>query len=171
MSGRNVHQCRERWRQISSKRGSDSEWTREEDEIIMSKYCLFGRKWKEMQPFVPRHTVSQVKARVTYLLKQKNIEYVPPKIEYGNDTSGSLAITETRRGSIKSPVKEKKQIDKQYDEEKTQISSKLADFHEKQIDDKQHSAFIDEASFIEQNDLGLNVFQNSNPFENFDFEF
>ena len=169
MPGRNVHQCRERWRQISSKRGSDCEWTHEEDEIIMSKYCLFGRKWKEMQPFVPKHNISQVKARVTYLLKQKNVEYVPPKFEISPAAVEPGAITETRRGSIRSPVKEEKR--EQYVEEKPASSPKPVEVLEKQASNKAASmSFVDEPNFLDQDDLGLNFFQNQNPFENFDFD-
>ena len=79
MKNRNVHQCRDRWRQIGNKRGQKGEWTKTEDEILLSKISELGNHWSLIQKFVPQHTLAQVKARVKYLLKQTNSAYVPPK--------------------------------------------------------------------------------------------
>ena len=79
MKNRNVHQCRDRWRQIGSRRGQKGEWTKTEDEILLSKISELGNHWGLIQKFLPQHTLAQLKARVKYLLKQTNSAYVPPK--------------------------------------------------------------------------------------------
>ena len=79
MKNRNVHQCRDRWRQIGSRRGQKGEWTKTEDEILLSKISELGNHWSLIQKFLPQHTLAQLKARVKYLLKQTNSAYVPPK--------------------------------------------------------------------------------------------
>ena len=79
MKRRNVHQCRERWRMIGHTKGKRSEWSKSEDEILLSKCNEIGHHWCQIQKFVPNHTLSQVKARLKYLLKQSNSAYVPPK--------------------------------------------------------------------------------------------
>lgn len=68
MKGRNVKQCRERWRHVLCKKSASSEWTEEEDRLLMQKYKDFGRKWNKIQCFFPQHTVVQVKNRCKHLL-------------------------------------------------------------------------------------------------------
>ena len=70
MPGRNVRQCRERWRHVLCKKASNTEWTEDEDKLLMDKYKEYGRKWNHIQTSLPNHTVVQVKNRIKFLLNE-----------------------------------------------------------------------------------------------------
>ena len=94
MKNRNVHQCRDRWRQIGNKKCAKGEWTPAEDELILSKIGELGNHWTMIQKFVPQHTLAQVKARVKYLMKQSNSAYVPPRaVRKTRKTTSSIITT------------------------------------------------------------------------------
>ena len=70
MPGRNVRQCRERWRHVLCKKASNTTWTPEEDKLLMDKYKEYGRKWNQIQTSLPNHTVVQVKSRIKEILHE-----------------------------------------------------------------------------------------------------
>ncbi|OHS95435.1 hypothetical protein TRFO_38498 [Tritrichomonas foetus] len=51
MKDRNVRQCRERWLNALSDRVVKSNWTQEEDELLIAKFNEIGSKWKKMEAF------------------------------------------------------------------------------------------------------------------------
>ncbi|EAY02089.1 Myb-like DNA-binding domain containing protein [Trichomonas vaginalis G3] len=72
MPGRNVQQCRDRWRHVLCKHAASKEWTEEENALLMQKYHDFGKKWNVIQTSFPNHTVVQVKNHCKQLLAEKD---------------------------------------------------------------------------------------------------
>jgi hypothetical protein len=63
MPGRDVRQCRDRWKHyLSSEKPVDS-WTPEEDNLLYEKMQLHGPLWTRLAGFFPGRTDFQVKAR------------------------------------------------------------------------------------------------------------
>lgn len=86
MPGRNVQQCRERWRHVLCKHAASKEWTQEEDELLLQKYHDYGKKWNLIQTSFPNHTVVQVKNHCRQLIANKQNQkktQIPsvPKVE------------------------------------------------------------------------------------------
>lgn len=69
MPGRNIRQCRERWRHYLSPAVSNAPWSPYEDYILDQKYSEFGPKWKKIAEFIPNRTDINIKNR--WLLKQR----------------------------------------------------------------------------------------------------
>lgn len=65
MPGRNVRQCRERWKHyLSANKSGRVPFTEEEDRIIMEKYIELGPKWTKIAKFVKDRSDIQVKSRI-----------------------------------------------------------------------------------------------------------
>ncbi|EAX98064.1 Myb-like DNA-binding domain containing protein [Trichomonas vaginalis G3] len=82
MPGRNVHQCHDRWKNVLSKRRNSVVWTGDEDETLIQKYKILGRRWNKIQIYLPGHSVSQIKSRLQKLEKESTQSpetYIPPK--------------------------------------------------------------------------------------------
>lgn len=71
MPGRNVQQCRDRWRHVLCKHSASKDWTPEEDELLLQKYRELGKRWIQIQVTFPRHTVVQVKSHCKELLERE----------------------------------------------------------------------------------------------------
>ena len=67
MSGRNVRQCRERWKHYLSASSYKNEWTTEEDELLIEKMSSLGPKWTKISHFLNGRTDIQVKNRAFQL--------------------------------------------------------------------------------------------------------
>lgn len=78
MNGRNVRQCRERWRHYLSPQVSTKPWTYYEDCILMQKYAEFGPKWKNIAVVLPHRTEISVKNR--FLLKKRHDQRLSSQI-------------------------------------------------------------------------------------------
>lgn len=63
MDGRNVRQCRERWRNYLSPDVANRPWTEEEDKLLDEKYAQFGPKWKHIASFFAKRTDINIKSR------------------------------------------------------------------------------------------------------------
>ncbi|EAY07253.1 Myb-like DNA-binding domain containing protein [Trichomonas vaginalis G3] len=72
MPGRNVQQCRDRWRHVLCKHSASKDWTPEEDALLLQKYKELGKRWIQIQVTFPRHTVVQVKSHCKELLEKEN---------------------------------------------------------------------------------------------------
>lgn len=53
MPGRTARQCRERWKYYLNPSPSSKKWTKEEDELLLSKYEEFGTHWAKISKFFP----------------------------------------------------------------------------------------------------------------------
>lgn len=57
MNGRSPRQCRERYQLFLSDRVKKKEkWTKEEDQLLISKYKIYGPHWKQMEQFFDGRT-------------------------------------------------------------------------------------------------------------------
>lgn len=63
MPGRNVRQCRERWKHYLSGTASKEPWTEEEDQLLFEKMKEIGPKWTKLTQFFKGRTDIQIKAR------------------------------------------------------------------------------------------------------------
>ena len=69
MPGRNPRQCRDRYNKYLSPDISPAPWSKEEDEVILSKYQLFGNQWCKIAEYLPGRTNINIYNRYKYLLK------------------------------------------------------------------------------------------------------
>lgn len=75
MNGRSVRQCRERYQLFLSEEVRKKEkWTKEEDEILLSKYQILGPHWKKMEEFFNGRTSYNIKNRFISLNRKKRKE-------------------------------------------------------------------------------------------------
>lgn len=72
MDGRNVRQCRERFQfYLDEKTKNTERWSKEEDEILLSKFNELGPRWKLMEPFFVKRNMYSIKNRYKALLNVK----------------------------------------------------------------------------------------------------
>jgi hypothetical protein len=63
LQGRSVRQCRERWKYYLEPRINHSDWTAEEDNLLVEKEGQLGPKWAQICTFFPGRTDVDVKNR------------------------------------------------------------------------------------------------------------
>ena len=63
MPGRNIRQCRERWKHYLSSDKAKVPWTPEEDQLLYEKMEEYGPKWTKIATFFNNRTDIQVKTR------------------------------------------------------------------------------------------------------------
>lgn len=92
MQDRSPRQVRERWQHYLSPTLNRSEWTREEDALLLQKYQEFGAKWKKMERYFCRSDISiknrflllsrrERKRIINQMIKDKRgVSTMPPKI-------------------------------------------------------------------------------------------
>ena len=82
MPGRNVRQCRERWKHyLSSEITKKLPFTEEEDRIIMQKYMELGPKWTKIARCVENRSDIQVKTRILKNISSfKNLIQTQPQL-------------------------------------------------------------------------------------------
>lgn len=78
MQGRNIRQCRERWKHYLSPYVSNAPWTEIEDQLLIQKYIEYGPKWKKIAEFFPKRTYINIKNR--FLLKKRHNERLSTQI-------------------------------------------------------------------------------------------
>ncbi|OHT03409.1 Myb-like DNA-binding domain containing protein [Tritrichomonas foetus] len=83
LPGRISKQCRERWHNHLSPNVLKSNWSEQEDQILIEKQKLWGNKWARIAMFLPGRTDNAVKNRWNSSLKRR-LE----RIEKGQDPSG-----------------------------------------------------------------------------------
>lgn len=72
MGDRTVRQCRERWTNSLCETIKKTQWSTEEDQLIMTKYNEFGPQWKLMEKFFPGRVQYDIRNRFTSLMKSRN---------------------------------------------------------------------------------------------------
>jgi hypothetical protein len=65
--GRNVRQCRDRWKHYLSGSLAGASWSAEADEFLMSMVGNFGRNWKRIAAFFPDKSENEVHTRHTFI--------------------------------------------------------------------------------------------------------
>jgi hypothetical protein len=63
LPGRNVRQCRERWKHYLSSDPTKSEWTVAESRLLFEKMQMIGPKWTHLTAFFPGKTDVQIKEK------------------------------------------------------------------------------------------------------------
>lgn len=73
MNGRNSRQCRERYNLfLSDSIKKKVKWTKNEDEILLSKYEMLGPQWKKMEKYFVGRTSYSIKNRYNCLKNKKS---------------------------------------------------------------------------------------------------
>lgn len=68
--GRNARQCRDRWNHYLTPEADLSEWTKEDDLLLISNYTAIGRHWTFLSECFPGRTSVNVRNRCVKLVKQ-----------------------------------------------------------------------------------------------------
>ena len=71
MRNRNVRQCRERWRYYLDPSLKTFQWTKTDDELLLTEVKEYGKKWKIIAQFFPLQTYVAIKNRYA-TIKNKN---------------------------------------------------------------------------------------------------
>ena len=72
MPGRNVRQCRERWKHyLSCEKPSDA-WTQAEDDLIVTQVQKLGGKWTKIAAMLPGRTDLQTKNRWSQIFRRQD---------------------------------------------------------------------------------------------------
>ena len=74
LNKRSPRQCRERWNHYLSKNIDSTEWTAEEDELLLSLYKEYGPKWTKIADNIKGRTSVNVKNRYALLTRHKKKE-------------------------------------------------------------------------------------------------
>lgn len=73
LEGRTARQCRERYQlYLSEGVKKKVKWTKEEDDILLSKYSILGPKWKEIEKYLQGRNSYSIKNRYISLSKKIN---------------------------------------------------------------------------------------------------
>lgn len=78
MNGRNIRQCRERYRNYLTPEVTNGPWTQEEDDLLFEAFSKYGARWKLIASFFPSRTDINIKSRWQvhfrrYIRQTKNI--------------------------------------------------------------------------------------------------
>ena len=68
---RNVRQCKDRWNYYLSPNVNNTEWTKEEDELLLEKYKEYGTKWSTIAKFFNNRTNTNVKNRYLAMMRKE----------------------------------------------------------------------------------------------------
>lgn len=71
MKTRSPRQCRERYRNYLNPNIEHSEWTKEEDQIILNQYAILGNQWKKISESLPGRTGNSIRNRYHSLARQQ----------------------------------------------------------------------------------------------------
>lgn len=71
MGNRNSRQCKERWQKYLCPDVNKSQFTPEEDQLLLEKYKSMGSKWVAMKSFFQGRTDAALKNRFKVLQRQK----------------------------------------------------------------------------------------------------
>ena len=118
MHGRDSRQCRDRWNHYLAPNNNSTEWSPEEDEMLMNLYFKNGRKWALFKIYFPGRTAVNIKSR-WYRLNRHMSLYQNKKTQEDSQISGEkIQETNNKNGSIEQNFKNIEEIlDKIFDAE------------------------------------------------------
>ena len=79
IQGRTGKQCRERWITTLSPQLIKSEWSREEDELLLQMHSKLGNQWATIVRLLPGRSAIAAKNRFKSLAKKRNLIQNSPK--------------------------------------------------------------------------------------------
>ncbi|KAK8834265.1 hypothetical protein M9Y10_027910 [Tritrichomonas musculus] len=86
LKGRSPRQCRERYQLfLSDQVRKNAKWTSEEDEILLSKYQIYGPHWKQLEQFFVGRTLYNIKNR--FISLSRRMKPYDNKEEYQQEES------------------------------------------------------------------------------------
>ena len=71
MNNRSVRQCKERYNHYLSPTINHSEWTKQEDDLLLSKVDEHGKRWKLFEVFFDGRTEIDIRNRFNVLMRRK----------------------------------------------------------------------------------------------------
>ena len=96
MGSRTPRQCRTRYQNYLAPGYFNGEWTKEEDELLLEKFKLFGSQWKEIKKYFPARTANALKNRWNYYTSKHEYDISVKK----NTISHSNALTNSPPQSL-----------------------------------------------------------------------
>jgi hypothetical protein len=78
MPGRNLRQCRERWKHYLSVGFTERPWTNAEDNLLLMKHRELGPRWTKLSSFFQGRSDIQLKARWLKLTETPSAPRPPP---------------------------------------------------------------------------------------------
>ncbi|OHT13111.1 Myb-like DNA-binding domain containing protein [Tritrichomonas foetus] len=156
MDGRNIRQCRERWRHHLSPSVSNAPWSTLEDYILDQKYAEYGPQWKRIAEFFPNRTYINIKNR--FLLKQRHIERISSQMAEISSEFLALKYVETK--ALNNRMKSNKiNINNEYQKIPVKKSISIPE-SPKEIVEKECEQLIDPAEYIfNEGDMTLYDFE------------
>ncbi|OHT13496.1 Myb-like DNA-binding domain containing protein [Tritrichomonas foetus] len=71
MPGRTARQCRDRYSNYLAPGFIQSEWSIEEDDLLLNKYLEYGSQWTRIREFFPNRTANSIKNRWNYSVSRR----------------------------------------------------------------------------------------------------
>ena len=104
MQTRTPRQCRERYQNYLSPSVNRSAWTKEEDNILINQYSIYGPKWNFIAKFIPGRTGNCARNRWQSIIRKESKEMQvkvspPPNI---NPTDPKKEVTIKAEGEASS---------------------------------------------------------------------
>ena len=171
MPGRNIRQCRERWRNYLSPSFDKGPWSKQEDMLLLQKYNELGPKWKTIALFLPTRTDISVKNRMHKIAR--NLKKEGLLVSQAFSFPHILSQVSTRASKKIRKVNKPKTVIKSSDPQVSNERVKLEPQEQPQIDDDYKGPYADGfdtfSNFIEDQDVFAINFENGFGMEFQDF--
>ena len=95
--GRVGKQCRERWLNHLDKSVNKSDWSADEDQVLIRQQLILGNKWSEIAKLLPGRSENAVKNRFNSILSRKSSK--ARKDEKSKDGAGGAAASAAAGGN------------------------------------------------------------------------
>jgi hypothetical protein len=91
LPGRNVRQCRDRWKHYLSSETRNEPWAAGDDQLLMQKMQEFGPRWTILATFFPGRTDTQVKNRWMQQFADRSTLHLQNRVkQFANITATAL---------------------------------------------------------------------------------
>jgi hypothetical protein len=74
LPGRTVRQCRDRWNHYLAPEAKISEWTTEEDRLLVERLRTFGKQWAKLSLMFPGRTAISIRNHCCKLARQSDAD-------------------------------------------------------------------------------------------------
>lgn len=114
IKGRTPRQCRERYQLfLCDNIRKKAKWTKNEDELLISKYKLLGPHWKQMEPYFNGRTSYNIKNRFISLNRRFKFTNESQSI-FDNCSSLQNEVIQTTSSDISAKLDDHKDIDETF---------------------------------------------------------